>query len=63
LVEDSVSGYLAERANEVSIAEKILALAADPQLTRQMGAEAQKRAREKFDLREKVEQLVRYYDI
>jgi len=63
LVEDSVSGYLAERANEVSIAEKILALAADPQLTRQMGAEAQRRAREKFDLREKVEQLVRYYDI
>jgi colanic acid/amylovoran biosynthesis glycosyltransferase len=63
LIEDSVSGYLVDRGDDAAMAEKILALAADAELRKQMGRRGKEIAHEKFDLAKSVKQLIDCYDI
>lgn len=63
LVSDGESGYLVERGDIGNTAEKILLLAAQPELRRQMGQSGCQTTREKFALQRNVAQLVRAYDL
>lgn len=63
LVNDSVSGFLVERNDPVSAAERLNRLAADPELRRRLGDAGRSVVREKFDLRRNVSQLVRLYGL
>jgi glycosyltransferase involved in cell wall biosynthesis len=63
LVEDSVSGYLVDRGDDGAMAERILTLAGDPGLRRQMGQRGKEIAHEKFDLAKSVTQLIDCYGI
>lgn len=63
LIENSVSGYLVDRGDDDDMAEKILTLAADADLRKQMGRQGQKIAREKFDLSRSVTQLIDCYGV
>ncbi len=63
LIEESVSGYLVDRGDDGAMAEKILTLAGNADLRKQMGEEGRKIAREKFDLAQAVAQLIECYEI
>ncbi|MCU1266075.1 MAG: glycosyl transferase, group 1 [Acidobacteria bacterium] len=63
LIEDSVSGYLVDRGDDQAMAEKILRLAADADLRKQMGKRGKIIAHEKFDLAKSVAKLIECYGI
>jgi glycosyltransferase involved in cell wall biosynthesis len=63
LVNDSVSGFLVERNDPVSAAERLNRLAGDPELRRRLGDAGREVVREKFDLRRNVSQLIRLYGL
>ena len=63
LIADSVSGYLVDRGDDNAIAEKILTLAGDADLRKQMGSQGETIVREKFDLSQSVAQLINSYGV
>src|ERR1700730_7585691 len=63
LVSDGESGYLVERGDIVATAEKILLLAEQPGLRRQMGQAGWQITSEKFALDRNVAQLIHSYDL
>jgi glycosyltransferase involved in cell wall biosynthesis len=63
LVNGPVSGFLVERGDVVTTAEKILLLAGKPELRRQMGLEGSKITGEKFALKRNVAQLIDLYKL
>jgi glycosyltransferase involved in cell wall biosynthesis len=52
LVEDGISGLLADPSNPADLAEKINLLLDDPELAQKLGINARQRVLEKFDLRD-----------
>jgi len=63
LIEDGHSGYLVDRNDLDSIADKIEKLAADPELRQQMGKAGIERVAENFNLKRNVTQLIGAYSI
>ncbi len=63
LVTDSVTGFLVNRGDPADAAQKLELLVDDHGLRRKLGAEGQKRVREKFDLRRNVRQLIDLYGL
>jgi len=63
LVSDNESGFLLQRGDVETLAEKILILISDPALQRSMGEVGSNTVHSKFDLRRNVAQLVRAYDV
>ena len=63
LVNDGVSGFLVERGDPVTAAERLNRLAADPDLRRRLGEAGRDVVSEKFDLRRNVIQLLDVYGI
>ena len=63
LVNDGVSGFLIERGDPVTAAERLNRLAAEPELRRRLGEAGRDVVSEKFDLRRNVAQLVQLYDL
>jgi len=63
LVRDSQSGFLIERGDIRSAAEKIILLLEKSELRKQMGDTGSKLAKEKFELRRNVAELLDLYDL
>ena len=63
LVSDRESGFLVERGDLDATAEKILLLAGQPELRRQMGRAGCQITSEKFALKRNVAQLIHSYDL
>lgn len=63
LVRDNVSGFLVNRGDHNSAAEKLDLLARDAQLRKSMGEAGQKIVQENFDLKQNVQQLIEVYGI
>ena len=63
LVRDRESGFLVERGDIAATAEKILLLAENPELRRQMGRTGSEITSEKFALRKNVTQLISLYGL
>src|SRR5258705_8660193 len=63
LVSDNESGFLLQRGDVETLAEKILILISDPALQRSMGEVGSNTVHSKFDLQRNVAQLVRAYDV
>ena len=63
LVSDGESGYLVERGDVAATSEKVLLLAEQPELRRQMGLDGCQVANEKFALKRIVAQLIHSYDL
>jgi glycosyltransferase involved in cell wall biosynthesis len=63
LVKDGVTGYIVERGDSAAMADRILRLAADPELRLRMGQAAQLLAREQFDLKQQVSELIQLYGL
>jgi glycosyltransferase involved in cell wall biosynthesis len=63
LVDDGVSGFLVDRGDTVSAAEKLDRLAKDPELRRKMGQVGKQVVSEKFDLQRNVAQLLHLYGV
>lgn len=61
LVGDKVTGFLVERADPVTAAERLNRLAGDPDLRRKLGEAGREVVRVNFDLRRNVAQLVQLY--
>jgi glycosyltransferase involved in cell wall biosynthesis len=61
MVEEGVSGFLVQVGDSEALANRILRLAASPELRRQLGEEAQKRAGRLFDLAANAELLFMLY--
>jgi glycosyltransferase involved in cell wall biosynthesis len=63
LVTDCESGYLVERGDTAQMADRILALAADPKLREKMGQAGRQTTETHFNLRQNVTQLVDLYEL
>ncbi|MGE5488931.1 MAG: glycosyltransferase family 4 protein [bacterium] len=63
LVEDGRTGYLVPRRDPRAAAARILTLIADPELRAVFGHAARESAREKFELRKNVAEVLRLYGI
>lgn len=63
LVDDGRSGFLVDRGDTVSAAEKLDRLAKDPELRRSMGQAGKQVVSEKFDLQRNVAQLLDLYGV
>lgn len=63
LVADGVSGFLVERGDTVTAAERLDRLAGDAELRRQLGEAGRAVVGQKFDLRRNVAQLLNVYGI
>lgn len=63
LVEDGRTGFLVERGDAAAMADRLLALLRDPDLRERMGREGRRVAREKFELRKNVGELLDWYGI
>lgn len=63
LINDGASGFLVERGDVTATVEKILKLAAEPELRRQMGSVGCQITTEKFALKRNVAQLIHSYDL
>lgn len=63
LVEDGRTGYLVPRRDPRATAARILRLIADPELRAVFGHAARESAREKFELRKNVAEVLRLYGI
>jgi glycosyltransferase involved in cell wall biosynthesis len=63
LIEDGVNGFLVDRGDAVAMADRMLRLAADPQLRMRMGQAAQLLVRERFDLKQQVSELIQLYGL
>ncbi|HEV7744036.1 MAG TPA: glycosyltransferase family 4 protein [Pyrinomonadaceae bacterium] len=63
LVNEGVSGFLVERGDPVTAAERINQLAGDPDLRRKLGEAGRDVVKEKFDLRRNVAELVKLYGL
>ena len=63
LVSDGESGFLVERGDVVTTAEKILLLAEQPELRRQMGQAGHEITNRKFALKQNITQLIRLYGL
>jgi len=63
LVADGESGYLVDRDDPTTAAEKLLSLLQDSDLRRKMGAEGCRTVQTKFNLRQNVEQLIGSYKL
>lgn len=63
LVEDGKTGFVVERGDVQSMADRILELIADPKLRDRMGRAGRDVARERFDLKQNVERVVTSYGI
>jgi glycosyltransferase involved in cell wall biosynthesis len=61
LVRDGVSGFLVPRGDAVAAAERLNALASDPQLRIKLGDAGRKAVEAKFNLRRNVSQLLELY--
>ena len=63
LVDDGVTGFLVNRGDRQAMAEKILALLADPGLRQRFGCAGRRKAEVLFDLTKNVAQLMNLYGI
>ena len=63
LVNDGISGFLVERGDPVTAAERLNQLAADPDLRRKLGEAGRDVVKEKFALRRNVAELVKLYGL
>ena len=63
LVENGRTGFLVNRGDVQAMAERILALAVNPELRERMGRAGREAARAKFDLQRNVEQVVKLYGV
>ena len=63
LIEDGISGFLVERRDIAAIGARILELAGDRELRERLGKAGRQRVLERFDLRERVIDLIRLYGI
>jgi glycosyltransferase involved in cell wall biosynthesis len=63
IVRDNESGYLVDRGDIQTMAEKILTLLNDPLLREQMGTKGKNIVREKFSLRNNVSRLIASYGL
>ncbi len=63
IIEDGVSGYLVERRKPEQVAARIRELLADARRREAMGARGVQIVEEKFDLRDKVTELLQLYGI
>jgi glycosyltransferase involved in cell wall biosynthesis len=63
LVNDGASGFLVERGDPVTAAERLNRLAGDPDLRRKLGGAGHDVVKEKFNLRRNVAELVKLYGL
>ena len=63
IVEDGKTAFLIERNDVDTLTEKILQLAADAELRKRIGLAAQDAVRRRFNLTERVSELLRVYDL
>jgi glycosyltransferase involved in cell wall biosynthesis len=63
LVDDGLSGFLVDRGDTVSAAEKLDRLAKNPELRRKMGQVGKQVVSEKFDLQRNIAQLLNLYGL
>ena len=63
VIEDGHSGFLISRGDYQALAQKILQLAADPQLRSQMGQAGRQLASTRFELGDIVRQVMELYGI
>jgi len=63
LVNDGLSGFLVDRGDTGTAAEKLDRLAKDPELRRNMGQVGKQLVSEKFDLRQNVAELLNLYGL
>jgi len=63
LVENGRTGFLVNRGDAQAMAERILALAINPELRVRMGRAGREAARAKFDLQRNVEKVVKLYGV
>jgi glycosyltransferase involved in cell wall biosynthesis len=63
VVQDGQSGFLVNRRDPAAMAERILTLLKDPDLCERMGKRGRQIAREKFDLKNNVAQVVKSYGL
>ena len=63
LVSDGLTGFLVPPGDSAAIAEKILALLNDGEMRSRMGQMGQKVAKEHFDLKKNVRELIRLYGL
>ncbi len=61
-VVDGITGFIVPRGNITLLAERIVALATDPNRAQSMGAAARERVRDHFDVRMTVNKIERLYD-
>jgi len=63
LVEYGKTGFLVDRGDAQGMADRILELAANPELRQRLGRAALQAARKKFDLQRNVEKVVKLYGV
>ena len=63
IIQDGVTGFLVDRRDTAAMSARILVLLRDPALRRQMGQAGCEVAREKFELRKNVAQVIQLYGI
>ena len=63
VIEDGKSGFLIEKRSPQQLAEKVLMIAANPALSKSLGEKGRQIAREKFELKEMVKQVMNLYDV
>jgi glycosyltransferase involved in cell wall biosynthesis len=63
IVEDGITGYLVPRCDVPALAVRLLQLAADPPLRQRMGAAGAETVRRRFDMRERVADLLEIYGL
>lgn len=63
IVEDGVTGVLVERNDVPGLAERTLQLAGDSELRNRLGQAAERTVRQRFDLTERVSELLQVYGI
>jgi len=62
IIQDGITGFLVPRRDTAAIAARILELVRDHELRRRMGDAGRDICRDRFNLRENVEQLIRMYE-
>jgi glycosyltransferase involved in cell wall biosynthesis len=62
LIEDGETGFLVPPGNPEALAQRIMALARDPERRRRIGAEAQRQARSRFGLAPHVQAMTALYE-
>ncbi|HUF99777.1 MAG TPA: glycosyltransferase family 4 protein, partial [Ilumatobacter sp.] len=62
VIEDTVTGFVVPCRDSDALADRLLCLARDPQLSRKMGKAGRQRVLDSFDAQSWIDQYVRLYN-